>query len=74
MILSEVEIIFGVTEDLIDGGYIAAAIGYGITTQADTLDQLRNMVKDAVECHFLDAEDRPKIVRLHFVRDEVFAL
>ena len=55
MILSEVEIIFGVTEDLIDGGYIAAAIGYGITTEADTLDELRTMVKDAVECHFLDA-------------------
>jgi hypothetical protein len=35
---------------------------------------LRRMVKDAVECHFHDAEDRPKIVRLHFVRDEVFAL
>jgi predicted RNase H-like HicB family nuclease len=69
-----VEIIFEVTEDLIDGGYVAAAIGYGITTEADTLDELRSMVKDAVACHFHDSENRPKIVRLHFVRDEVFAL
>ncbi len=68
------EIIFEVTEDLIDGGYVAAAISHGITTEADTLDELRRMVKDAVECHFHDAENRPKIVRLHFVRDEVFAL
>ena len=44
------------------------------TTEADSLDELRTMVKDAVECHFLDAEDRPKIVRLHFVRDEVFSV
>jgi hypothetical protein len=65
---------FEVTEDSTDGGYIAAALGYGITTQADTLDQLRKMVKDSVECHFLDAKDHPKIVRLHFVGDEVFAL
>jgi len=64
---------FQVIEDLIDGGYIASAIGHGITTEADTLNELRSMVKDAVEGHFHDSEDRPKIVRLHFVRDEVLS-
>jgi hypothetical protein len=42
-------------------------------TEADTLDQLRRMVRDAVTCHFPDAATRPKLIRLHFVRDEVIA-
>jgi predicted RNase H-like HicB family nuclease len=46
------EIIFEVTEDEVDGGYVASALGYGIHTQGDTLDELRGMVKDAVSCYF----------------------
>jgi len=68
-----VEIIFQVTEDPVDGGFVAAALGHGITTEADTLTDLREMVKDAVQCHFHDAEQMPKIIRLHFVRDEVLS-
>ena len=68
------EIIFEVTEDPIDGGFVASALGHGITTEADTLSDLREMVKDAVQCHFHDAEQTPKIIRLHFVRDEVLTL
>jgi predicted RNase H-like HicB family nuclease len=69
-----VEIIFEVSEDLVDGGYLAAAIGHGITTEADSLDDLRAMVKEAVQCHFYHAEEKPKIIWLHFVRDEVLAV
>jgi predicted RNase H-like HicB family nuclease len=65
------EIIFEVNEDEVDGGYTAAALGYGIYTQGDTLDQLRTMVKDAVACYFDESNPGPKIIRLHFVRDEV---
>jgi predicted RNase H-like HicB family nuclease len=65
------EIIFEVREDEIDGGYTASALGYGIDTQADSLDELRAMVKDAVNCYFDDSMQAPKIIRLHFVRDEV---
>jgi len=65
------EIIFEVTEDEVDGGYVAAALGYGIHTQGDSLEELRAMVKDAVNCYFDDPADAPKIIRLHFVRDEV---
>jgi predicted RNase H-like HicB family nuclease len=65
------EIIFEVNEDEVDGGYTAAALGYGIYTQGDTLDQLRTMVKDAVACYFDESNPAPKIIRLHFVRDEV---
>jgi hypothetical protein len=64
------EIIFEVTEAE-EGGYTAAALGYGITTQAETLPELRDMVRDAVACYFEGSEPAPKLIRLHFVRDEV---
>lgn len=66
------EIIFEVTE-VAEGGYIAVALGYGITTQADTAEELRAMVRDAVACYFDDSVEAPKLIRLHFVRDEVLA-
>ena len=65
------EIIFEVREDEVDGGYTASALGYGIHTQGDTIEELRAMVKDAVKCYFDDSTPSPKIIRLHFVRDEV---
>jgi len=69
----ESEIIFEVRDDEAEGGYIARALGYSIFTQGDNLEDLRAMVKDAVVSHFADATSRPKIIRLHFVRDEVLA-
>jgi predicted RNase H-like HicB family nuclease len=66
-----VEIIFLVEEDP-EGGYVARAIGESIFTQAETLEELREMVKDAVYCHF-EENKRPKLIRLHIVRDEVIA-
>ncbi|MBF2078191.1 MAG: 2-oxoisovalerate dehydrogenase [Synechococcales cyanobacterium T60_A2020_003] len=65
------EIIFLVEEDP-EGGYVARAIGESIFTQGETLEDLREMVRDAVQCHFEDHE-RPKLIRLHIVRDEVIA-
>jgi predicted RNase H-like HicB family nuclease len=67
------EIIFDVREDEADGGYVASALGYGIHTQGETLEELRGMVKDAVDCYFDETMQRPAIIRLHFVRDEVLA-
>ena len=55
-----------------DGGFVASAVGHSIFTQADSEDELHAMVRDAVRCHFDEAE-RPKLIRLHFVRDEVIA-
>lgn len=66
------EIIFTVTEAP-EGGYEARALTAPIFTEADSLDELRAMVKDAVTCHF-DESDRPQIIRLHFVKDEVIAI
>lgn len=66
------EIIFAVEESP-EGGYEARALSAPIFTEADSLDELRTMVRDAVECHFEEAE-RPKVIRLHFVRDELIAV
>lgn len=65
------EIIFLVQESP-EGGYEAKAASASIYTEADTLEELRDMVRDAVSCHF-EKEDRPALIRLHFVRDEVIA-
>lgn len=67
------EIIFEVREDETAGGYIAQALGQGIHTEAETLEELRQNVREAVDCHFDETADAPKIIRLHFVRDEVLA-
>ena len=66
------EIIFVVTEPP-EGGYAAEALGHAIFTVADDLNELNAMVRDAVVCHFEESE-RPKIIRLHFVREEVLAV
>lgn len=65
------EIIFMV-EPAAEGGYNARALGESIFTQADDERELREMVRDAVRCHFEEAE-RPGVIRLHFVREEVIA-
>jgi hypothetical protein len=62
------EIIFSVQES--PGGYEARALGFSIFTQADSLEELRNAVRDAASCHFDDGE-KPSVIRLHIVKDEV---
>jgi predicted RNase H-like HicB family nuclease len=66
------EIIFSV-EEAAEGGFIAQALGHDIVTQAETLDELKEMLRDAVRCHFTP-EERPHVIRLHFLRDEVFSV
>lgn len=66
------EIIFQVEEDPIDGGWVARAMGASIVTQADSIEELKKMVRDALQCHYDNEEDIPPVIRLHFVRDEVF--
>jgi hypothetical protein len=63
------EIIF-LVQEAPEGGYSARALGFSIFTEADDLDDLRSNVREAVECHF-DEGEGPKIIRLHFVREEV---
>ncbi len=65
------EIIF-LVEDAPEGGYSARAVGESIFTQAASTEELHARVRDAVRCHF-DEGAAPKLIRLHFVRDEVIA-
>jgi hypothetical protein len=65
------ELIF-LVEDAPEGGYTARALGVSIFTEADDIDSLREQVRDAVRCHF-DEGQRPRVIRLHFVREEVIA-
>jgi hypothetical protein len=65
------EIIF-VVEESPEGGYEAKALGHSLFTEAESLEELKHRIQDAVRCHFEDAE-RPAVIRLHQVRDEVIA-
>ena len=66
------EIIF-LVEEAPEGGYTAQALGYSIYTEADTWDQLKEAVRDAVLCHF-EEDHQPTLLRLHAVREEVMAI
>ena len=65
------ELIF-LVEPAPEGGYTARALGASIFTEADDLDALRDQVRDAVRCHFEEGQG-PKVIRLHFVHEEVIA-
>jgi len=66
------EIIFIVEEDP-EGGYNARALGYSIFTEGETLEEIKEKIKDALKCHFDKEEDIPQVVRLHIVKEEMFA-
>ena len=65
------EIVF-VVEDAPEGGLTARAVGESIFTEADDMAQLHARAREAVRCHF-DEGKAPKLIRLHYVRDEVIA-
>ena len=65
------EIIF-VVEDAPEGGFLARALGVAIFTEVETVAELHQQVRDAVRCHFEESQ-MPKVIRLHFVRDELIS-
>ena len=68
--MSEIVIL---VEDAPEGGFTAHALGYSIYTEADTWDDLKLAIQDALTCHF-DEGQKPRVVRLHYLREEVLAL
>ena len=62
-----------IVEEAPEEGYEARALGYSSFTQAESLDEVRGMVQDAVRCHFEEG-DLPRVIRLHLVKDEVIAV
>jgi hypothetical protein len=65
------EVLF-LVEDAAEGGYVARALGHSIFTEADSWEELKRAVRDAVQCHF-DEGEAPELIRLHAVREEVVA-
>ena len=65
------ELVFIVTQEA-DGGFVAEALDESIITQADTWDELRANVREAVTAFYFN-QPAPKSLRLHLVRDEVLA-
>lgn len=66
------EVIF-IVEEALEGGLTAKALGESIFTEAETMEELRENVKEAVECHF-NAGTMPRIIRLHMVREEIISI
>lgn len=66
------EIVF-LVEEAPEGGFTARALGHSIFTEGDTLDEVEENARDAVRCHF-EEDERPAVIRLHFVRDHVIAV
>ena len=65
------ELVFEFTQES-DGGFVAEALGESIITQADSWDELRANVREAVKAIYYD-RPAPQRLRLHLVRDEVLA-
>ncbi len=66
------ELMFLVQESA-EGGWTAKALGESILTEGETIEQLRENIKDATICHFEEGK-HPKIIRLYYVKEEWFAL
>jgi hypothetical protein len=66
------ELVFEVMQEA-DSGYTAEALGESIFTQADSWDELKANVREAVQGFYFDS-DAPASIRLHLIRDEVLAV
>ncbi|MCE5311666.1 MAG: 2-oxoisovalerate dehydrogenase [Nitrospiraceae bacterium] len=66
------EIIFLLEED-IESGYTARALDHSIFVQAETIDELKGNIKDALRCHFENDDDIPRVIRLHQVKEDIFS-
>jgi predicted RNase H-like HicB family nuclease len=64
------EIIF-IIEESSEGGYQARSLGHSIFTEGETIEELKENIKEAVHCHF--EVDMPKIIRLHYIKEEIIA-
>lgn len=64
------ELIFEI-RDAEEGGYCARALGHAIFTEAETWEELRDNVLEAVSLHFENGGVRPRVVQLHYVKDEL---
>lgn len=64
------ELIFEI-RDAEEGGYLARALGHAIFTEGETWEELRINILEAVALHFEDNPVRPRLVQMHYVKDEL---
>ncbi|MDW7973547.1 MAG: 2-oxoisovalerate dehydrogenase, partial [Thermodesulfovibrio sp.] len=62
-----------IVEEDPEGGYNASALGYPIFTQAETLEELKENIRDALRCDFENQAEIPQVIRLHIIKEEIFA-
>lgn len=67
------EIIF-LVEEAPEGRFVARALGESIFTEADDLGSLEANVCDAIRCHFASEDEMPRVIRLHFTREQLIAV
>jgi predicted RNase H-like HicB family nuclease len=67
------ELIFEI-RDAEEGGFCAHALGHAIFTEGETWEELRANVLDAVLLHFEDAPTKPRLVQMHYVKDELISV
>ena len=68
--MSGTKIIFKFSDDDLDSGYSASALGFGIHTAGGNPDEFRRNIKEAMDCYFDDSMERPRLIRLPYVRRE----
>ncbi|QSA96038.1 2-oxoisovalerate dehydrogenase [Methylococcus sp. EFPC2] len=61
-----------IVEESVEGGFLARAVEQSIFTEAALVKALQQQVRDAVHCHF-DEGEAPRLIQLHFTREEVIA-
>jgi predicted RNase H-like HicB family nuclease len=64
------ELVFEI-RDAEEGGYNARALGEAIFTQAETWEELKQNILEAIDCYYDSVDEQPKIVQLHYVRNEL---
>jgi hypothetical protein len=64
------EIIF-LVEESPEGGYTARALGFSIITESESIHELKQKIKDAIQSHF--DESKTRLVQLRMVKEEFFA-
>ena len=68
------EIVFIVQDDP-DGGFNARSLGMdsSIFTEGEDLAELKRNIMEALRCHFIDEAAIPRLIRLHYSKDEILA-
>ena len=63
-----------IVQEANEGGYYAESAGPAIFAEGETIDELKENIKGGVDCYYLNPEEKPSFIHLHFFKDEIFAI